>query len=185
MAHRIRSPAPWETIRTDYPFATPWLKVRRDQVRTHLGDKITVSYQEHPGCALVVAVTHDDQVILVLHYRHPVRTWCWEVPGGRIDEGYDGRSVAELELQEEAGGRGGRWQRVGSFYTSTGSSSEQAEVYLAVDVEIGRNRPSGTELLQVGLFPRARALQMAREGEITDGPSALALLMSEPFLGSE
>jgi hypothetical protein len=36
--------------------------------------------------------------------------------------------------------------------------------------------------MEMRLVPVEEALRMAREGEITDGPSALALLWCEPLL---
>jgi hypothetical protein len=59
-----------------------------------------------------------------------------------------------------------------------------ARVYLATGVELGEAHPEPTELMEIRLVPVAEALRMAREGEITDGPSALALLWCEPMLHS-
>jgi hypothetical protein len=38
--------------------------------------------------------------------------------------------------------------------------------------------------MEVQLVPVAEALRMAREGEVADGPSALALFWCEPLLKS-
>ena len=39
-----------------------------------------------------------------------------------------------------------------------------------------------TELMEMRLVPVEEALRMAREGEISDGPGALALLLCPPLL---
>ncbi len=57
-----------------------------------------------------------------------------------------------------------------------------AYVYLATDVELGEIDREPTEMIETRLVPLAESLRMAREGEITDGPSGLALLWCEPLL---
>ena len=71
---------------------------------------------------------------------------------------------------------------VGQFYTSNGISNEVAYVYLATGVELGDTRREPTELMEIRLVSVEEALRMAREGDISDGPSALALLWCERLL---
>jgi ADP-ribose pyrophosphatase len=85
-------------------------------------------------------------------------------------------------LLEEVGGTAAALHHVGQFYTSNGISNEVAYAYLAVGVELGESHPEPTELMEIRLVPVNEALRMAREGEISDGPSALALLWCEAFL---
>ena len=90
--------------------------------------------------------------------------------------------VARRELLEEVGGSATELRYVGQFCTSNGISSEVAYVYLATGVELGETHREPTEMMELRLVPVAEALRMARQGEITDGPSALALLWCEPLL---
>jgi ADP-ribose pyrophosphatase len=90
--------------------------------------------------------------------------------------------VARRELLEEVGGRSADLRYVGQFYTSNGISNEVAHVFLATGVELGEAHREPTELMEMRLVPHKEALRMAREGKVTDGPSALALLWSEPLL---
>ena len=48
--------------------------------------------------------------------------------------------------------------------------------------ELGETYREPTELMEMRLVPVEEALRMAREGEITDGPSALARLWCGPLL---
>ncbi len=89
--------------------------------------------------------------------------------------------VARRELLEEVGGRAAELRYVGQFYTSNGISNEVAYVYLATGVELGK-RPRADRTDGDAPGTGEEALRMAREGEITDGPSALALLWCEPLL---
>ena len=92
------------------------------------------------------------------------------------------KEVARRELQEEVGGTAAQLRYVGRFYTSNGISNEVAYVYFASGVELGEAQPEPTELMEIRLVPVGEALRMAHEGEITDGPSALALLWCEPLI---
>jgi ADP-ribose pyrophosphatase len=90
--------------------------------------------------------------------------------------------VACRELLEEVGGRAAELRYVGQFYTSNGISNEVAYVYFATGVELGDTRREPTELMEIRLVSVEEALHMAREGDIADGPSALALLWCESLL---
>ena len=107
-----------------------------------------------------------------------------EVPAGGLSSGLTPEEVARRELAEEIGGTAAELRFIGQFYTSNGISNEVAYVYLATGVELGQAHPEPTELMEIRLVPVEEALRMAREGEITDGPSALALLWCEPMLRS-
>lgn len=71
---------------------------------------------------------------------------------------------------------------VGQSYASNGTSNEIAYVCLATGVELGQTEREPTEMIETKLVPVEEALRMAREGEISDGPSALALLWCAPLL---
>ena len=115
--------------------------------------------------------------------------WCYEVPAGglppRLDQSVrlvQSEEVARRELLEEVGGTAADVHFVGQFYTSNGISDEVAYVYLANGVELGESQREPTELMEVHLVPVDEAMRMARSGDISDGPSALALLWCERLL---
>ena len=92
--------------------------------------------------------------------------------------------VARRELCEEIGGTAANLRYVSQSYTSNGISNEVACVYLATGVELGESHPEPIELMEIRLVPVQEAMRMAREEDITDGPSALALLWCERLLQS-
>ena len=107
--------------------------------------------------------------------------WCYEVPAGGVSAGLSPEEVAHRELAQEIGSTADDLQHIGQFYTSNGISNEVAYVYLATGVELGETCREPTELMETRLVPVEKALRMARNGEIADGPSALALLWCEPL----
>jgi ADP-ribose pyrophosphatase len=95
-------------------------------------------------------------------------------------------------LLEKVGGTAAGLHYVGQFDTSNGISNEVADIYLATGVKLGEAHREPTELMEMPLVPVDEALRMTRdkrcvaiEGEISDGPSALALLWCERLLNSQ
>ena len=174
----------WETLDRNYLWQSRWYNLRQDRVRTAAGHEFTYTLVEHPGAVWVVPVTTDGRVVLIWSYRYPVGERCLEVPAGGLLPGSDPEEMARRELFEEVGGRPAALHYVGRFYTSNGVSSEIAYVYLATGVELGEAHREPTEDLEVRLVPVDEAIRMARSGEISDGPSALALLWCEPLLSA-
>jgi len=169
----------WETLDRRYLWQSRWYNLRQDRLRTAAGHEFTYTMIEHPGAVWIVPVTGDGQIVLICSYRHPVGDYCLEVPAGGLLPGLTPEETARRELLGEIGGQPAAIQYVGRFYTSNGISSEIAYVHLATGVELGEPYREPTEELEVRLVPVDEAMRMAREGEISDGPSALALLWCE------
>jgi ADP-ribose pyrophosphatase len=111
-----------------------------------------------------------------------VDDWCFEVPAGGLSPGLSPEETARRELAEEVGRTAADLHYAGQFYTSNGISNEVAYVYLATGVELGEAQREPSELMEIRFVPVEEALRMARAGEISDGPSALALLWCEPMI---
>ena len=174
----------WQTLDSCFLWQSRWYNLRQDRVRTEAGHEFTYTLVDHPGAVWAVPVTADGQVVLIRSYRYTVDAWCYEVPAGGLSSGLAPEEIARREMSEEIGGTAAEMHFIGQFYTSNGISNEVAYVYLATGVELGEAHPEPTELMEIRLVPVKEALRMAREGEITDGPSALALLWCEPLLRS-
>ncbi len=174
----------WQRLATDYPYTYLMFRVRRDQVRWPDGHVAPYAYIQSTGAVWAVPVTADGQVVLIRQFRYTVDGWCWEVPAGGFHD-FTGSplDLAKRELAEEVGGESDDWLYVGSFRPGVSIFDETCHIVLARDVRLNREpqREPG-EIIEVHLVPIERALEMARNGEIVDGHSALALLRCEPYL---
>jgi ADP-ribose pyrophosphatase len=166
----------WETLSTRFLWQSRWYNLRQDRLRAPDGHEFTYTLVDHPGAVWVVPVTSDGKLVLIWQYRYTVDDWCLEIPAGGLSPGLTPEEVARRELLEEVGGTAADLCYVGQFFTSNGISNEVAYVYLATGVELGEAQREPTELMEIRLVPVEEALRMACEGEISDGPSALALL---------
>jgi ADP-ribose pyrophosphatase len=130
--------------------------VRQDTVR--LGsdadaETVVREYIDHPGAVAVIALDHQDRVLLVRQYRHPVGRYLWEAPAGLLDvSGEHPLATAKRELLEEAHHVADTWHVLFDVFNSPGSSSEALRGFLARDV-----RPASGE-------------RFAGEGEERDMP---------------
>ncbi|MEA3335409.1 MAG: GrpB family protein [Chloroflexota bacterium] len=175
----------WHRLGTERPFRSHWHNLRQDQVRLPAGQKITFTYQEHPGFITVVPLTSDGQVVMIRSYRYTVDDWCWEMPAGGLGDnaGLPPEEVARQELLQEAGATCVEMCNIGWFYSMNGTADARCTIFLAVGVALnGDQQLEATEQIEVQLVPVEKALQMARDGRMTDGDSALALLRCEPHL---
>jgi ADP-ribose pyrophosphatase len=180
-------PLGWQHLATDYPYTYHMFRVRRDQVRWPDGRVTPYAYVQSDGAVWVVPVTADGCVVLIRQFRYTVDDWCWEVPAGGFHDFAGGPiDLAKHELAQEVGGESDDWRYVGSYRPGVSTIDEICHIVLARDVRLNREpqREPG-EIIEVHLVPLERALEMARNGEMVDGHSALALLRCEPHLKGE
>lgn len=173
---------PWQILDTTRLWESRWYNLRQDRVRIHTGDEITYTFQEHPGAVFIVPVTTDRRIVLLRQYRHPVREWLWEIPAGAVDGDESLEAAARRELAEEIGGTAEELHYAGHFFSASSISNLRVNVFLATGVRLGQSGREATELIEVKTATVTEALAMARQGEIKDGQSALALLLCEPLL---
>lgn len=176
------SDRPLQRVSGRVVWSCPWYQVRQDEILLPNGRPGVYHVVEHPGAVWVVPVTPAGEVILIRIYRYTVDDWCWEVPAGGLQPNQSPEQLAIEELQQEIGGTAQQLTYLGWFYASNGISNEKGHVFLAQGVRLGLPNPEPAEIITIHPIPIAQALAMARTGQITDGPSALALLWAEPHL---
>jgi ADP-ribose pyrophosphatase len=137
---------------------------------------------EHPGAVMVLAVDDRERALVLHQYRHPALLRFVELPAGLLDkEGEDPEVAARRELQEEGLVLAERWTHMFTTYSSPGLSSERIAYFLATGISPAQDRggfePAHEELdMTMEWVPVDDLLDGVREGRITDGPTAQALL---------
>lgn len=170
---------PFQTIASEVVWSCPWYSIRQDEILLPNGHLGVYNVVQHPGAAWVIPVTKSGLIVLVYHYRYTVNDWCWEIPAGGIKPGFSLEETALAELKEEIGGTASAIEYVGGFYTANGICNEKAHIFLATGVSLGTPNHEPSEVMEIHLKPINEVLLMAHRNEISDGPTALALLLSE------
>jgi ADP-ribose pyrophosphatase len=176
------APPPVRFERSRLVLGSPWRAVLEDRLAGDSGRVSTYSYLAVPRAVFVVPVTVEGEIVLVRQYRHPVRDWTLEVPAGSVEDGETPQEAAKRELAEEVGGRAQTWRHLTTFYSSSAHLSLRSAAFLATGVVLGKPRPGVDENLTVIRMPVEEALARARAGDLVEGQTALALLLSAQWI---
>jgi ADP-ribose pyrophosphatase len=139
-----------------------------------LVDQEGYEYVHRVGCsgvAVIVAVTNDDEVILVDQYRPAVGKSVVEIPAGLVGDEADfaGEAMSEgaaRELEEETGYRPGKMELVTVAPPSPGMSSEMVHFYRASDLtKVGEGGGNEFEDINVHLVGRSDVDQWLKKRE--------------------
>jgi ADP-ribose pyrophosphatase len=118
----------------------------------------------------------DRHVVLVRQYRHLLRNWSWELPGGGARAEETPLAAAQRELREEGGYRAERFVLLTRFHPSTAYLDEVAYCYAASGLAPDPLPADDDEFFERRIVPFTDALGMALEGEITEAVSKITLL---------
>ena len=125
-------------------FRGPVFRVTTDQVLEPAGIRARRDIVRHSGSVVILALeeSHSQpRILLERQYRHAAKSYMWELPAGRIDEGERELAAAKRELLEETGYTAARWRRILKFYASPGFIDETMAVYLARGLRAGIAKP--------------------------------------------
>jgi len=159
------------------------ISVFAEEVELPNGRRVTLDIVRHPGAAAVVPFVSDDEVLLIRQFRHAVGGTIFEVPAGKLDGGEDPEACAARELEEEAGQRARRLERLGEIWTTPGFTDERIHLFAAFELEPVAQRLEEDEVIEVVRVRLDRALEMIWTGELRDAKSALALLHAARRMG--
>jgi ADP-ribose pyrophosphatase len=153
-----------------------------EEARLPNGRTAYLDIVRHPGAAAVVPFVSTEEVLLLRQYRHAAGGTIWEVPAGKLD-GEDPEVCAARELEEEAGQRAGRLEKLAAIWTTPGFTDERIHLFAAFDLEPVPQRLDEDEVIEVVRLPLADALGLIWSGELCDAKSALALLHAARRVG--
>ena len=159
------------------------LKVQRDVVRLPDGSEGTREYIRHPGAVAIVPVFDDGRVLLERQFRYPHRRVFIELPAGKLEPGEPRLDTAKRELLEETGYSAAEWTRLGVIHTAIAYTDEAIELYLAKKLKNeGKARLDAGEFVETIAVGFDAAIEMVRDGRITDAKSVCGLLWIKVFL---
>lgn len=122
----------WERIASKYLVRAPWATLRVDTCRMPDGTIIADYYVlEYPDWVNVVALTSDNQVILVRQYRHAAGEEVLELPGGVIEKGESIELAARRELLEETGYEFDHLEFLSELYANPATATNKTHCFLA------------------------------------------------------
>lgn len=176
----------WRTISSQQVLATPYLRIRREQVELPNGSIIPDYYIiENRGWVGIVPLTEDGRFLINKQYKHGIGLEVLEFPAGGIDDGEDDPlQAAHRELMEETGYSSDQMEPLAHMLANPTGSLTRIWWYLARDVrKTGSQKIDPTEVIENLLVTPAELLSLIHRGEFAVQGQVAAAYMALERLG--
>jgi len=157
----------------------PWFYLVRDAVEFADGSRrmhARIINRIDNGTAVLPVL--GNKIVLVRHFRHPLRRAILEIPRGGVEAGRSPEDTAREEIREEIGGVIRRLEPVGFLFGSTNIYGNGAHLFFA-DLESVGAPQVGEGVTAVELFTVAEFEALLRGGEILDSFTVAAYVHSK------
>ncbi len=183
----MSKPKPWAEIERLLLQDCRVFTVSRSLARSpHTGEHHPFYRIDSADWVNIVALTDQDEIVMVRQYRHGEGEVTLEIPGGIVDPGEDGATAAARELLEETGYLAGAVARLGVVNPNPALFGNRTETYVARGVRrVAEIQNGQTEETVVELIPRSKLRAHAREGRISSALVIAALYWFELHASGE
>ncbi len=115
-----------------------------------------------------IAITDNQEVILVKQYRYGIEKITLEIPGGMIDKEELPEIAAQRELLEETGYKAKSWQLIGITDPNPAIQNNKCYIFLATGLEFTTDpKLDNTEEIEVVTVALNKIPEMIQQGKIT------------------
>lgn len=177
--------AGWETHATRVAYENPWIVVEENDVTRPDGTPglYGVVHVRHVA-VFIVALTDEDEVVLVRMHRYTTGRESLEIPAGGTD-GEEPLVAARRELREEAGLEAEHWQDLGEMWSLNGVADAPGRIFLARGLRRSEeaHEQEAEGISEVLTVPWSDLMAMIARGEIGDADTLAPLLRAAAVLG--
>lgn len=164
-------------ISSESVYQGSFIRINRDQILLPNGKESQRIVIRHPGAACVLAVTDNDEVVLVRQWRYAADQALLELPAGKLDiDGEDPAECALRELAEETHYTAQSVKLLHTFYTAVGFCDEKMYLYQAEGLREGSTLSNDEdEITETVLLSREAVKAALKNDEINDAKTLIAL----------
>lgn len=166
----------WKKLSSKTVFENPFIAVTEDHVINPGGGENDYGVVHFKNRAVAIVPLDDEgNTWIVGQDRYTLGEYSWELPMGGAGEEEALLDAARRELKEETGLLASRWSELLRLHTSNSITDEQGFVFVAEDLVESEPEFEETENIAIRKLPLVEAIEMARQGMITDAISLAAL----------
>lgn len=170
---------PWKVLSSRYVYP----RFRLDDVELPNGHTLEAITFEFRSWANVLALTPQNEVVLIRQYRHGVRDFLWEIPGGVVEDGEAPLEGVRRELLEETGYTASEFIQVGQMYPNPALQTNTMYSFLALGAEkVADQSLDAGEDIEVHLVPLDELVAMARRGDFPHALQVAVLFQALAYL---
>lgn len=171
-----------KTISSDRIYTGKVISLKVDTVEIEKKGYQKREIVEHGGAVAIVALTDENEVILIKQFRKAIEEIIWEIPAGKLEIGENPKECAIRELKEETGYSADNLKLIHKFYSSPGFSNQKVYIYLATGLVAGEAKLDDGENLECYKVDLNEAYEMISKNEIEDAKTSIGLLIAKELI---
>lgn len=159
---------PWVTTDERVEYTTNIFKVLKRDMKIESEDHFaTFSVLDAPDWINVIALTSENEIVLVEQYRYGIEKPTLELPGGVCDLGENPLETSKRELLEETGYSSDEWINLGNVSSNPAMQTNYTHTYLARNcTKTSEQLLDGNERIHVHIMPLVEFMEMVGRGEV-------------------
>lgn len=177
------TPETWEVKESTEIADCKIFKIKKNLSESSEGKSSNFFVIENPDWVNVLAMTNDQQVIVIEQFRHGTGEITIEIPGGMVDNQEDAGEAAKRELLEETGYTPKQLVSLGKCRPNPAIQDNWLHHFLAIGCEKTHEVEfDSTESVVTKLVPFEEFAEMIAVEQITHSAVLVAFLKSQVFL---
>ena len=163
--------------------ASPFMTVRQETCELPNGVVLDdYNIISEPDIVIVLALTPEQEIILVEQYKHGIGEVCLELPGG-LSDGGDPLDEIKRELREETGYESEQWQVLSSYINNPTRFDNYIHAFIAQDAhQVTEQHLDPAEDITVHTLSIQDVLKAVQAGRITASHTIAALFQGLAYL---